>query len=222
MRTRRGLIRRLAVSVLLSMVVVLAAGQDTYASATNLAVEDRVAGLDGETIFRGIFFGKEPVAGLFPELWRKLPNVEPGEAARLAELENQIIERMKSLDPSFFDRFREDMTSGNHLRIDEGLKEAASLFVEALDRERIQIILPNDSVRANCSVAVWPLYAAAVGVQTVGVVQAYVGAWAIALYKVVAVYDVSWKWKTYGDGESASRLQAEMLVDAIATRLATK
>lgn len=222
MRARRAIRRRLAVTVLVAMVFVLAAGQGTHASTTNLRSENPAAGLDGETIFRGIFFGKGPVAELFPELWSHSPRLEPDEAAKLAELENRIVERMKSLDPSFFDRFRKAMTSGNHLRIDDGLKEAARLFVKAVHRERIQLVPADDAMHANCAVAVWQFYAAAAYAQTVGVVQAYVAGWAIAVVRAVALYDVSWKWKTYGDVEPSSRLQAEMLVDAIATRLATQ
>jgi SdpC family antimicrobial peptide len=81
--------------------------------------------LDGKTIFQGIFFGQGDVAAMFPEVWqrpeyRSAQHLTPTQSAKLGELTRTI----DAQHPGFFDRFANEVKSGDHLRVRAALQEA--------------------------------------------------------------------------------------------------
>lgn len=74
---------------------------------------------DGEAIYRGLFFGEGPVAALFPELASRIVVTPQMTAAR-----NRLVARIAAHDPRFFGHFAKLVTSGNPLRVRQGLLAA--------------------------------------------------------------------------------------------------
>jgi SdpC family antimicrobial peptide len=96
---------------------------------------------DGETIFRGLYFGRGPVAELFPEIWKQERFLErkklltPEEERRIAEIQDKIIARIREKDNGFFDRFQRAMQSSDHLTIQKNLDEATALTLSVVRQE---------------------------------------------------------------------------------------
>ena len=89
--------------------------------------------VDGETLFRGIFFGEGRVGGLLPEL-RPAGYAAPaaGQAARVAAVREEMVARIRASDPAFFARFGAAVTSGRHLPIERVMDEARGQVTVAL------------------------------------------------------------------------------------------
>ncbi|WP_010496580.1 hypothetical protein [Paenibacillus elgii] len=75
---------------------------------------------DGETLYRGIVFGQGPVAQLLPEYFNKqaLEQASSEDAKKTVDF---IIQKMKSMNPDYFDEFSKAVYSGNRLAIDRQL-----------------------------------------------------------------------------------------------------
>src|SRR5215471_2582610 len=68
---------------------------------------------DGQTLFRGLFFGSGPVAAKVPTVTK----VAPYFPAEYKSVESQVIKYLQTRDPTFFDRFAKDIQSGDRVRI---------------------------------------------------------------------------------------------------------
>lgn len=72
----------------------------------------------GEELFEGIFFGYGEVGKQFPELWEntdfKNLKLTKGFESRVHSLENQL----KDKDKKYFIKFKNDIISGNHIKIE--------------------------------------------------------------------------------------------------------
>jgi SdpC family antimicrobial peptide len=79
---------------------------------------------DGETLFRGIYFGAGPVARAMPELGSPKVN------AALKPHQDGLIAFIRDNAPGFFARFAEDAQSGNAARLDRALSSASRLLEE--------------------------------------------------------------------------------------------
>lgn len=93
---------------------------------------------NGETIFRGLIFGIGPVARLVPEIWdtNMLSAISaPEMKEKWAEVTDRVVTGIRTRDAGFFDRFAEQMQSGDQVTIDQGFREAAGLITEVATQE---------------------------------------------------------------------------------------
>ena len=176
---------------------------------------------DGETIFRGLYFGQGPVAEMFPELWKQERYLETkkqltsGDEHRLTELQNKMVGRLRDLDKGFFDRFGETMQSGDHLAIQKSLEETGKLLYAATRAEtgRDPYAPAENDLSIYRVVDVWEYF------------ELY--QW-IAIYEyVLLVLYVGPEWvdaRAQGMAElkGVTRLQREEWINLVATRLKAK
>jgi SdpC family antimicrobial peptide len=95
----------------------------------------------GETVFRGILLGDDPVAKLFPEIWES-PNIaahvqraqEEKSTEEIAAEKQKIVDLLRAQDPTFFDRFGIEMQSGDRIRIQQALTEAGTRLKQELGK----------------------------------------------------------------------------------------
>jgi hypothetical protein len=83
---------------------------------------------DGVTLYRGLFFGSGPVAGKIPTI-RKAGPYFPAEYKRL---EGEIIKYLQAKDPQYFERFAQDIQSGDRVRVAAAIRSTNKLQKEAL------------------------------------------------------------------------------------------
>jgi SdpC family antimicrobial peptide len=176
---------------------------------------------DGETIFRGLYFGQGPVAELFPELWKQerylatKKQLTSKDEQRLTEVQNKIVARLRDQDKGFFDRFGKTMQSGDHLAIQKSLEETGKLLYAATRAET-----GRDAFAP---------------IQSIADVYRYVDIWEyIELYEFIAIYEwvvlvlyVGPEWvDARAQGLAAlkgvTRLEREEWINLLATRLMIK
>ena len=160
----------------------------------------------GEELLLGVFFMDGPVAELFPELIdeirernrdrlsdeernegeRILSQVpDPSELsdedrAKLDAIEARILARISAEDPTFFDRFAEDMQSGDHFLVDAALGEAAEHVKVAVAAELG--VSPDELMRDPSAFRCAPWFAVAfvaVVAYAVTAVVAYSSFWVV-------------------------------------------
>ncbi len=170
------------------------------------------AGYDAETIFRGLFFGVGPVASLFPEIWEDAA-LAPAIAKMRAMPETPalidgIIARVDANDPELLARFASDVQSGDHVRVSKALEDAGAALQQAAHQET-----GIDPAGANLS---GPSQQGAVAAVSVAVVAAVV---VVAVVAAAVLIYVAARHYLYTPG--GSPLENDVLVDMIATRLAT-
>jgi cannibalism toxin, SdpC family len=109
---------------------------DPVAVEATAAKGTDVSALTGEQLYRGIILAEGPVADLLPELRdnMKMENFisDKGQLAEISKANDQVIETMKKLSPGFFDTFKKDIQSGDHLRIRGALESALKVTQAAL------------------------------------------------------------------------------------------
>jgi len=92
--------------------------------------------LSGDDIFRGIAMGEGDVAMMIPEIrdTYAIDHESLSEEARagLKDFNDELIEVIRSTQPSFFDDFGEMMSSGNHITVMEGLDKAGAVLLDAV------------------------------------------------------------------------------------------
>ena len=166
---------------------------------------DSTRSYTGEELVLGVFFMDGPVAELFPELLeeiqaRKGPQSEeeeneaqrllaqapspsdlsPEERAQLDEMEARILARIRAEDPTFFDRFADDMQSGDHFLVDAALAEAAEHMKVAVAAELG--VSPDELMQDPSAFRCAPWFAVAfvaVAVYAVTAVVAYSSFWVV-------------------------------------------
>ena len=211
--------RILAVPVLALVAAGFAACADG-GGTTPLAPEPSpAASLSGEAIFRGLVFGEGVVAQKFPEVWGRITvddaswTLEQRQAA--IAVKRDLIADMRGADPTFFDRFRADMTSGQHLRIARAMDESGVRFTAAVEARTGGVRPTAGDARGTC-----------VTLAVLGNVVAVVnlaGAWNVAVY-ANAVYNENVFWGAEQQRSTASSirdggLRRDEMVQMIATRL---
>lgn len=108
---------------------------------TNTDNEISVNSLSGEDIFKGIFFLEGDISKNIPHLkslkevydkqLKKSDNYE-NQKKEISYIENKIVNQMKSIEPDFFGKFRDTITSNNPLVTETAIKRTSSLFIDAL------------------------------------------------------------------------------------------
>ena len=208
MARRRERLAFVATIALVALVAGITLGAPSAAASRGVgAVRVERQAWDGETLFRGLFFGEGPVAQLFPEVWKPI-QAKAGyqKDPRVREIEDRIIAYIRQNEPLFFDRFQRAMTSGDHLTIQEGLAEGGRLIQEALEEEQVEVVGPQ----AICGPTVCGLWWLAVAVKTGAVLNAYVA--------VNVLYAWNWAWGP-GSSVQSDDLRTEMFIHSVATRL---
>lgn len=98
---------------------------------------------DGESLFRGVYFGEGEIArSLHGTTWATPESRAVGE---------QVLDSIRATSPDFLPSFQEAMTSGDRLRISEALEDgkrhlstaAASIGATAASRAAGSIIITN-------------------------------------------------------------------------------
>lgn len=183
----------------------------------------------GEEVFRGILFGEDPVAKLFPEIWASdevAEQLDTKEKVKAWEaLKEEVITHIKTNDPTFMDRFGVEMQSGEHLRIQNAMSEASEKITTAL--KALGAMTPDGEFSTTYQ-----------GAMACSAVVVCVVAVAVAAWKWVAVVDVAavayvaavavaiWRWRytystrrSFTDDPAQSQLFLESFVDSIAVKL---
>lgn len=178
-----------------------------YAGAEGKTNQDKY---DGETIFRGILFGQNDVAKLFPEIWtdEKLENAENSE---VREFVNNVVESIKTNDPNYFDELEEAVYSGNHLAIHKAFDKGANLLYNAFKENEVPMMTEEmkDTAIGKCLVVV---NLGAV-VNAAAAVTVYAGA---AVQTAVVVQDKLWFMSS---NNQENKLQQEIFVQKVVERL---
>lgn len=92
--------------------------------------------VSGELFYQGILFGDGVVADLVPEIrnHRRLADMVPNKSSLIAtrEFQKRVISAIQSTDADFFRAFEEAMRSGDPLRIDRAIRDAAELTLNVV------------------------------------------------------------------------------------------
>jgi SdpC family antimicrobial peptide len=83
---------------------------------------------DGLTIYRGLFFASGPVASKVPTVTKSAKYLP----AEYKAMESQIITYIRTKDPAYFERFGQEMQSGDRVRVADAIKKTNLLQKEAL------------------------------------------------------------------------------------------
>lgn len=198
---------------------------------------------DGETLFRGLFFGQGPVAALFPEITERLKAINP--TIQTDQFIAQVIARLRQHDRSYFDRLAAGLQSGDHLTIEATMDHASKVFLKAL-QEEVGAIHPTLIAQTEGGLEIASSTAISNATQEGGTVRDGAGAlddgdrtWFFldqvvfitqhlainqqAAVNVVVVVNQAVAYQTEavwgGDGSAASDLQRELWVNLLAQRL---
>ncbi|MBK3495587.1 sporulation delaying protein family toxin [Viridibacillus sp. YIM B01967] len=168
---------------------------------------------DGETIYRGLFFGDGPVAKLFPEIWsdKLMTEANTTEAKRVSKT---ISKKINELDPNYFNELEVAVKSGDNVKVQAALVKGGNLLVkvsEGIQKTKVggRGTAFGCSLVAGCIVAVY-----AAGAVTTAVVVTHAG----AITAAVAV--VAWKWTPKSMTDTELQLKHEMFVDKVTTTFA--
>ncbi|WP_170957112.1 sporulation delaying protein family toxin [Bacillus pseudomycoides] len=190
------------------------AADNSISNAQNkptITTESKHQQYDGETIYRGVFFGEGPVAKLFPEIWSEeaTKQANTAEGKKAAEL---LAKKINELDPNYFNELQAAVSSGDNIKIQEAFNKGGELLVQVGEVIQNKKVGEGQGLLAGVVVAVY-----AGGAVTTVVVITH----AAAVTAAVAV--AAWKWK-YGSpadpSDSDTRLKHEMFIDKVATTFA--
>ncbi|MBZ3766589.1 hypothetical protein COJ91_00070 [Bacillus thuringiensis] len=198
------------------------AAENTNSNSQNKAAvttESKQQQYDGETIYRGLFFGEGPVAKLFPEIWSEdlTKQANTTEAKKVSEF---LTEKINEVDPNYFNELKAAVYSGDNIKIQEAFGKGGQLLVkvsEGLQNEKV-----GEGQGLACTVVagcVAAIYAAG-AVTTVAVVThagAITAAVGVVAYKYVVATE--WKW-TAPKADSDAEIMHEMLIEKVATTFA--
>jgi SdpC family antimicrobial peptide len=158
---------------------------------------------DGETLFRGLFFRQGPVGQQLPDL-AIAPMAPTADGAAVLDT---LVAQMRQSDPRFFSRFAKGVLSGNRLKILAAIKDAQTVFDNAVVAAYHATVVTNGKQIGYC---VFGPVAVAVALVLVAV-----GAGAVVVAAVAAAV-VVWVWFWAPASNPASRLAQEKWVNQIA------
>lgn len=164
--------------------------------------------LSGQNLFKGMAFGLGPSAHYFDDLWQR-PEIKAklgdDSLAKREEAAEAVIAKMSALDPAFFERFGNDLRSGNHMVIDQLLTDTRELTVaaaNALRKDAGQVGEINAAAR-QVEAGLWLYVETAVAV-------------ALVLILILTQIDIT----PVMEGPQSSQLQRDVWVDMLAKRFA--
>jgi len=168
----------------------------------------RQQALSGRELYKGMIFGVGPGAAFFDEIWQR-PDIQaqlarPELLAKREQAAERLATKIHEMDPVFFDRFSQDLRSGNHLVIDR-------LLTETKDRTHAaaQALGKEDGVDISANAVAAPGAEPVVYVETaVAVVVAAI------VFIVITAIDVT----PVAEGSQASALRRDAWVDALANK----
>ncbi len=195
----------------------------TSSSSSTAARLERTS-YDGETILRGLFFGVGPVAGFFPEIWDNARVRQLKEASQLSpemQLKNvdAIVAKLTQDHPEFWVSFADNVQSGDRVRIERAILDAAQLLSAmfsvnmSTDGVPCNVVVTDPSVSKPTIVAV-DAAAAAAAVVTISAAAAAI---AVAIVAVVVIF--FFFLGASSDDDKGSTLRRDFWIDLIATRL---
>ena len=87
-----------------------------------------------EAIFQEVYFGSvaNPTLSHAQDMAAMRETLDEQQLAQLSDMETVILENIKTLEPTFFNRFNASMQSGDENEISEALKEGGEIFERAL------------------------------------------------------------------------------------------
>jgi SdpC family antimicrobial peptide len=172
-------------------------------SAAAPAASNRLPAYGGETLFRGLFFHQGPVGQKLPDL-AIAPTAPAGDGATVLDT---LIAKMRQSDPRFFNRFASGILSGNRLKILAAIKDAQTVFDNAVVATYHARVVTNGTQIGYCLYGVLAV--------AVALVLVVVGAGAVVVAAVAAAV-VVWVWFWAPASDPASRLAQEKWVNKIA------
>lgn len=214
--TRRALVLVAAVAMLLSLFRIGGAAAET--GAEQASPQAQAVKYDGETLFRGLFFGQGEVAAKHPNLTPKAKIDAAG-----AKVLDKLVAQMKKQDAGFFASFADLVQSGDRVAIQQGIRAGVVLLKEA----STTLYGPNAIKRADglgsaqCIAVV--IVIAAAGVLVLAAVGAGLVTYATAINVNINVnYNYSYNMtQTRGVVSSGNaELREEQWIDQIAVELA--
>lgn len=169
--------------ICLSVFGLTSCGSNTSSQSPVVIKSEGFSSLSGRQFFEGLLFGQGEAAKALPEIWQdpQIVSMMLGEPKSNTEVMNAISlveNKLSKDDPSIFDRFKSDMTSGNPLLVETALDNMASKVQKISDTSE-----SAGDFKGTC-------IAAAAVVITVGAVYT-VGAIAV-FYAVVFVKTAIW------------------------------
>jgi SdpC family antimicrobial peptide len=116
----------------LAMFTLFGCGTSGEPPSGNVEVQaTNVSSLSGEQLYRGIILADGPVADLLPEIRDnvKLDNfiTDKEQLATISKANDQVVDQVRKVRPDFFDSFKKDIQSGDHLLIRRGMQDALTL-----------------------------------------------------------------------------------------------
>lgn len=113
-----------------------AVGERSSPSAMAIAAEPVATGYSGEDYFRGLILGHGPVAAKIPEIrqQRELSQLAltSEQWASINSVNDQLVALVGEKNPGFFDGFKAEIESKDHLRIQDALHQGAATMLEAM------------------------------------------------------------------------------------------
>ena len=168
----------------------------------------------GEEIFVGINFGQGEVAKLFPKIWKSFHANNNKDGLQAFDLlREKVVAEIKSSDPTFMERYGREMRSGDHLRIDEALKESSAKITSAM--MKIGIMNSKGELVGNKK-----LTNKIVCTYVIGCVAIVVAAAAYAVVVASVFWVVMSKKTSPTSGDTSANLFREQFVNSVAERLA--
>ena len=177
----------------------------------------------GEQVFRGVNFGDGPVAKLFPEVWKSAEVAEQlGDNKRVKSfsiLREKVVSEINLADPTFMNRYGQEMQSGEHLRIQGALEESSHKITAAMQKigtMNEQGQFANEYAEGELACSVVAVCAAAIALA----VWKYVAVVDIAAVAVVAAVAIAiWRYVGIEEDQAKGRLFREQFVNSVAERL---
>jgi SdpC family antimicrobial peptide len=168
----------------------------------------RKQALSGRELYKGMIFGVGPGAAFFDEIWQR-PDIQaqlakPGLMEQRELAAERLAAKINEMEPSFFERFAQDLRSGNHLVIDRLLtetKDRTYAAAQALGKEAGVDV--NAAVLNQVEAGTWLYVETAVAVVIVAL--------ATILITQIDVTPVA-------EGSQASALRRDAWVDALANK----
>lgn len=168
----------------------------------------RQQALSGHELYKGMIFGVGSGAAFFDEIWQR-PDIQaqmarPGVQAKREQAAERLAAKINEIDPTFFDRFSQDLRSGNHLVIDRLITETKDLTfaaAQALGKEA-GVDISADAVATSAPKPVIYIETA------VAVVVAAI------VFVIITAIDVT----PVAEGSQASALRRDAWVDLLANK----
>lgn len=117
-------------ALVLAMVTVLSSivGTARLANASPTSTSAQHTRYSGKILFKGLYFGRGPVAKLFPEYYKEFPKAN----SKAISLENSLMRKIGSDDPSFFRTFHREIYSGSRVEVQQALTTGSHKLLNAL------------------------------------------------------------------------------------------